>query len=112
MVMPSGRRSSDPMPVPSASGNAAEQRRHGRHHDRPEAQQAGLIDGFLGDLPSFALGFEREVDHHDRVLLHDADEQDDADQRDDAEIRAAEQEREDAPTPAEGSVERIVIGWM
>ena len=30
-----------------------------------------------------ALGVEREVDHHDRVLLDDADQQDDADERDD-----------------------------
>ena len=66
-----------------------------------------------GGLPSFALRFEREIDHHDGVLLHDADQEDDADQRDDAEIRPAEYERERcAPTPAEGSVERIVIGWM
>ena len=80
--MPSGRRSSDPMPVPSASGNAAEQRRHRRHHDRAEAQQARLVDRLLGRLALLALRLEREVDHHDRVLLHDADQQDDADQRD------------------------------
>ena len=47
MVMPSGRRSSEPMPVPSASGNAAEQRGHRGHHDRAEAQQAGLVDRLL-----------------------------------------------------------------
>ena len=42
-----------------------------------------------GFLCSLALGFEREVDHHDRVLLDDADEQDEADERDDAEVGAA-----------------------
>ena len=31
----------------------------------------------FGVEPLVALGLEREVDHHDRVLLHDADEQDD-----------------------------------
>src|SRR5271165_893069 len=60
---------------------AAEQRRHRRHHDGPEPQQAGLVDGFLGLLAFHALGLQREVEHHDRVLLYDADEQDDADQR-------------------------------
>ncbi len=88
MVMPSGRRSSDPVPVPSASGTPAQQRRHGGHHDGPEAQQAGLIDRFARRLAFLALRLQREVDHHDGVLLHDADQQDDADQRDDAEIAA------------------------
>ena len=52
-----------------------------------------------GGLAFLALGFEREVDHHDGVLLHDADQQDDADQRDDAEIGVADhqgQQRADA----------------
>jgi hypothetical protein len=33
-----------------------------------------------------AFGDDREVDHHDPVLLHNADEQDDAYQRDQAEV--------------------------
>ena len=74
-------------PVPNASGNAAEQRRHRGHHNRPEAQQRRLIDGFRGALALFALGFESEVDHHDAVLLHDADEKNDADDGDDVEIQ-------------------------
>jgi hypothetical protein len=32
------------------------------------------------------LRFEREIDHHDGVLLDDADQQDDADQGNDIEI--------------------------
>ena len=114
MAMPSGRRSSEPVPWPSASGSAAEQRRHGRHQDR-----AGSAAGRpgrsprRGDRPSLALRLEREVDHHDRVLLHDADEQDDADERDDAEARCLKSSSaSSAPTPADGSVDRIVIGWM
>ncbi len=35
---------------------------------------------------SRSFGRERKIDHHDRVLLHDTDQQDDADQRDDAQI--------------------------
>ena len=46
-------------------------------------------------LSFLALGFEREVDHHDGVLLHDADQQDDADERDDAELAAAEHQRQE-----------------
>ena len=46
-------------------------------------------------LPSSPFGLEREVDHHDGVLLHDADQQDDADDADDVEVHAEEQQRED-----------------
>ena len=42
----------------------------------------------MGAHALLALGVQREIDHHDAVLLHNADEQDDADQRDHAEIRA------------------------
>ena len=45
-------------------------------------------------LAFLALGFEREVDHHDGVLFDDADQQHDADQRDDAEIRVADHQRQ------------------
>jgi len=86
MAMPSGRRSSEPAPWPTASGRPPPIRREGRHHDRPEAQQAGLVDRLERALALLALGLQREVDHHDGVLLDDADQQDDADQGDDAEI--------------------------
>ena len=112
MVMPSGMRSSAPTPPPSASGKSAEQRRHGRHDDGPEAQQAGLEDRLFRGLAFFPLRLQRKVDHHDGVLLHDADEQDDADERNDAELNPESMSASSAPTPADGSVEMIVMGWM
>ena len=48
----------------------------------------------LGRSCPRALGLEGKIDHHDGVLLHDADQQDDADQRDDAELGVHEQQRE------------------
>ena len=39
-----------------------------------------------------AFGLQREVDHHDRVLLYDTDQKDDADDRDDIEIVAGQHE--------------------
>ena len=90
----------------------AEHRRHRRHQDRPEAQQAGLIDRLARRHAFVALRLEREVDHHDRVLLHDADQQHDADDADDVEAGAGDLERSSAPMPADGSVERMVTGWM
>src|SRR6266508_2702436 len=75
-------------------GEAAEEGGHGGHHDGAEAEQAGLVDGLARRLALGALGVEGEVDHHDGVLLDDADEEDDADQGDDAEVRAAEEEGE------------------
>src|SRR6267378_4300687 len=68
---------------------AAEQRGHGGHHDGPEAQKTCFIDGVERRLPFLALGFQREVDHHDGVLFHDAD------QRDDAEFGTAQQQGQD-----------------
>ena len=73
----------------------AEERRHRRHHDRPKAQEARLVDRVLRRLAFLALGLEREVDHHDGVLLDDADQEDDADERDDVELAARDQEGED-----------------
>ncbi len=58
-----------------------------------------------------ALGLEREVDHHDGVLLDDADQQHDADDADDVEVVPVTSSASSAPTPAEGSVERMVSGW-
>ena len=48
MAMPSGRRSSDPTPMPTARGNAPKQGCRRRHHDRSEPQQAGFINRRLG----------------------------------------------------------------
>ena len=70
-------------------GKSAKERRQCGHHDRPEAQQTGLEDGFFSRFALLALGLERKVDHHDGVLLHNADEQDDADQRNHAEFHPA-----------------------
>src|SRR6266481_2244274 len=73
----------------------AEQRGHGGHHDGPEAQKARFVDGVERRLAFLALGFEREVDHHDGVLFHDANQQNDADQRDNTEFRAEHQQSQD-----------------
>src|SRR6059036_1170311 len=76
-------------------GKAAEEGGHGGHHDGPEAEQASLEDGLMRRQALGALGIQGEVDHHDGILLDDANEQDDADEGDDAEVDAAEEERED-----------------
>src|SRR6185437_2270355 len=74
---------------------AAEDRGHGSHHDGTEAQHARLVDGLFGRLVVFALSDQGEVDHHDGVLLHDADEQDDADHRDDRKIDLEDKQSEE-----------------
>ena len=94
MEMPSGCRNSEPAPVPIIKRQCAENRGHGRHQDRPESQQAGLVDRFARRLALVALGVEREVDHHDRVFLHDADQKDDADDGDDGQIVAGHHQRQ------------------
>ena len=98
--------------MPEHQRQRAEHRRHRRHQDRPQTQKAGLVDRFARRQALAALRLEREVDHHDRVLLDDADQQHDADDADDVEPAPAKSSVSSAPMPAEGSVERIVIGWM
>ena len=94
MVMPSGRRNSEPVPVPSASGRRAQHGGEGGHQDGAETQQAGFEDGVARALAFVALGGQGEIDHQDAVLLHQADQQNDADHGDDAEIGVREHERQ------------------
>ena len=85
----------------------------GRHHDGPQTDDRRIVNGLLRLHLLVALQMQGEVDHHDGVLLDDADEQDDADERDHGERRAEDRGAPSvAPIIAEGSVERIVIGWM
>ena len=72
-------------------------------------------------LAVITLGRNREVDHQDRILFDDADQQDHADQRDDRKLASCDQQRQQCPyacrgqasnalTPAEGNVESNRIG--
>ncbi len=60
---------------------------------RKRSRQAWKIAS-SGAEAAVALGLQREVDHHDGVFLHDADQQHDADQRDQAERRAEQLQRQ------------------
>jgi hypothetical protein len=87
----------------------AEDRRKRRHHDRPEAQKRRLADCGLR-AHAHAPPIDREVDHHDGVLLDDTDQHDDADHSDDRQVHVEHHETSSAPTPAEGKPEMMVIG--
>ena len=65
----------------------AEQRAGRGHHDRAEAQEGCLDDRFLG-RGALIAALDGKIDHHDGILLHDADQHDHADHGDDAEIHA------------------------
>ncbi len=108
--MPSGRRSSLPVPLSRASGKAPSSAAAVVIMIGPKPQQTCLINRFLRRHPFLAFGFERKIDHHDRVLFHDADEEDDADERDQRKIDAANEQREQRADAGDGKVERIVIG--
>src|SRR5712672_2241791 len=73
-----------------SKGKRTQERRHGGHHDGPEAQQTSLINGVKRGLAFQALGLNREIDHEDGVFLDNADQQDDANERDDIEIGLGE----------------------
>ena len=55
-----------------------------------------------GGKAALALALEREVDHHDSVLLDDADEQDDADEGDQRELGIEELQRQQRAEPGRG----------
>ena len=62
----------------------------------PEADEAAFVDRLGRRLAVLALGLEREVDLHDRVLLHDPDQHDQADERVDVQLVAEEPQRDRA----------------
>ena len=53
------------------------------------------MDRVLGGKSAIALLFERDVDQHDAVLLHDADQKDNADNADHVERAADQHERDE-----------------
>jgi hypothetical protein len=59
----------------------SQQRRHGGHHNWAEAEQASIVNCIRRVLAVLPLAFQGEVDHHDAVLFHNADQQDNADDR-------------------------------
>ena len=91
MAIPSGLRSSLPTPHANGQRQRAKHGRHRRHHDGPEPHQTGLINRFLWRESFLAFRLQREIHHHDRVLLYDADEQDDPDHRNEIEVVSVKQ---------------------
>ena len=65
-----------------------------RGHDGPEPQEAGLENRVLRDLSFIALRLQRKIDHHNGVLLHNADQQNDADECNHAELDPRDQQRQ------------------
>ena len=71
-----------------------------------------LKNRIFGRHASFALGLKGEVDHHNRILFHNADQQHYADDRDDVEIFLEKSStRALLQRFAEGKVEMMVSGW-
>jgi len=61
-----------------------------------------LIDRIERLFVLVPLCFQGKVDHHDRVLLHYADEQNDSAQGDDAELTVSDQQGENRPDTGRG----------
>ena len=94
MEMPSGNRNSAPVPLSTASGSAPNSAASvvimiGRKRSRQACTIASSPT-----CPG-ALRLQREVDHHDRVLLDDAHQEDDADQADHGQILPEQHQRQD-----------------
>src|SRR5207245_5324522 len=74
--------------------DAGEQRGHGRHQDRTETSAAGFENGISRRQAAVTLGLQREIHHHDAVLLDDADQENDADKGDHGERRIGDLQRQ------------------
>ena len=112
MVMPSGRRSSDPMPVPSASGSPPRSaaivvimmgRKRSRHASwidssgvMPWSRSASSAKSIIMIAFFFTMPMRRTMPMSAMTLKS---------------VRHTKS-ASNAPTPADGSVEMIVIGWM
>ena len=77
-------------PVAQGKRKRTQQGGEGGHQDRPKTQKTSLGNGISGALSFMPLSLKCEVDHHDRVLLHDADEQQDPDAGDHIEFASKE----------------------
>ena len=93
-AMPSGRRVSEPMPVASATGSVPTSAATVVIMIGRKRTCAAWMIASAGAICSLCSASTREVHHHDRVLLHDADQQDDADEGEDAQLDVEEVERE------------------
>ena len=98
-------------PATQGQRQAAQHGCHGGHQNGPEAQQTCLIDCIQRSFSAFAFGFERKVDHHDGVFLHDTDQQDDSDESDYAEIDFCNQQGQKRAN-AGGGQRRENRDWM
>ena len=78
IVIPSGRRNSEPTPVPSASGSAPSNAAMVVIMMGRKAQRACFIDRIHRRFSFPPLRIQREVNHHDGVLLHQSYQQNDA----------------------------------
>ena len=60
-----------------------------------------------------ALRDDGEVNHHDGIFLHDADEHDQADEAVNVQIQMRNSiSVSSAPNPADGRPDKMVSGWM
>jgi hypothetical protein len=66
---------------------------------RKRMRQASKIACAGADVRRLRCAVEREVDHHDRVLLDDADQHDDADEGVQVEVDVEQQQREQRAEP-------------
>src|SRR5580704_11057076 len=96
------RDSQRPVQLRTSSGaqgkrQAAQQRRHRRHHDRSETQDTSIKNRFDGLLPLASFNLKRHVDHHDGVLFHQTNEQNDSNRPNHIQLIVRQKQRQKCP---------------
>jgi hypothetical protein len=90
----------------------ADECRHSGHHDWPESKQAGVEDR-VGRGRSLAPAlFDRDIDHHDPVLLDESHEHDHADERIDVQVASEEHQGKERAEAGGGKPGKNGQGWM
>ena len=104
-TVPSSAAMTDPFEKPSASGHQGEDGRHGRHEDRPDAGPAALDERVVGGI-ALVPQLLHEVQQHDGVGDHDADEHQEPDEGADADGLARDEQRREGADGRERQAEQ------
>src|SRR5260370_2397584 len=77
------------IPLSEGQRDRTKQGRQSGHHDRSKPNNTSLVDRLGRGQSLVPFRLQREVDHHDRVLLYDPDQENNSDNRDDGKIDLA-----------------------
>jgi hypothetical protein len=98
-------------PIADRDRDSSQHGRHGGHHNRPEADQAALVNCLHGRQSLLPFRLQRKIDLHDGILLDDSDQHDQSDKGINIQIEM-EQEQGNQRAEAGGRQPRKDCYWL